>query len=131
MPTEWGNLWEHLWRNERGLLEERKISTLPLIRWDPSSKSVFHSVKKLLLLLNLALGLNDSKKIKAKENGFVLQKWKLTVTLDTSLWTQQEIITKYLACYFITNQTRHYHRISRRDVFHRPFHILKGIFPFY
>ena len=30
-----------------------------------------------------------------------------------------------------TNQTRHYHRISRRDVFHRPFHILKGIFPFY
>ena len=32
---------------------------------------------------------------------------------------------------FYHKSKRHYHRISRRDVFHRPFHILKGIFPFY
>lgn len=117
------------WKRTSGR-EENFYFTIDQMR--SKFKKCVSECKKGALTIKSGTGIKRFQEDKSYGEGFCAAKMKInSYSGYKPLNTTRNNDMKYLACYFIPNQTRHYHRISRRDVFHRPFHILKGIFPFY
>lgn len=116
------------WKRTSGR-EENFYFTIDQMR--SKFKKCVSECKKGALTIKSGTGIKRFQEDKSYGEWFCAAKMKINSYSGYKPLNTTRNNNKVSCMLFYHKSKRHYHRISRRDVFHRPFHILKGIFPFY